>query len=57
MITNHHMKNHNYESIQSWKEIKKVDQNLQEYEIIWMREKEINQNGIQSTQSSWSFKK
>ena len=27
---------------------KKVNQNLQEYELIWMREKEVNQNSVQS---------
>ena len=47
MIITHHMKDHNYVSIQPRGETKKVNQNLQEYELIWMREKEVNQNGVQ----------
>ena len=39
MIIDHHMKDHNYVSIQPWGETKKVDQNLQVYELLWMRER------------------
>lgn len=44
MVIVHHIKDHNYVSIQLLGEIKNVDQNQQEYELISMRAKEVNQN-------------